>query len=248
MKDLNTWHSKLLKLLLASCLITLANLGYANETSENQLLTEGINSESLATLVNNLSENTLYVEMDTGLPPVNHRTPRNIQDFKELAGTWLLSYTYDDTRHTDKIEINDTTTTSDGTVLPIGKYFPDQAGNGFDLICGDVITESDTIVYLCFSNIAQDLFSGIFIVLHENSVTTGFFGLGETIEKTREDIFTQSHPLTGLRISDTMSASYNDENGELFIPKVGYKGDFYRATLKDQGNFVFKLQNASPAN
>ena len=174
--------------------------------------------------------------------------PKSKESIEALMGNWVVTYTIKDTTYTENFVINEFYTSEDGEILGSGLY-PTKEGE--IVLCGDLPPDLSAFYnteYDCFSISTidgADLFRTFNFKFSGDTITQGYFALGNTIEETSSIIVSKEIPLTGNRVSTSANqpnATYNGDTGKLNLPRVSYAGTNYPVTLINQGDFVFKLQ------
>ncbi|MEE9356120.1 MAG: hypothetical protein V3U75_11070 [Methylococcaceae bacterium] len=177
--------------------------------------------------------------------------PKSKESIEALMGNWVVTYTIKDTTYTEKFVINEFYTTENGQVKGSGLYYSDPAKEGEIVLCGDLPPDLSAFYnteYDCLSITTidgADLFRIFNFKFSGDTITQGYFALGNTIEEASSIIVSKEFPLTGSRVSTSANqpnAIYNEDTGKLNLSRVSYAGASYPVTLTNQGDFVFKLQ------
>jgi hypothetical protein len=231
------------KIILTSCLLILPSLGFSSEFFEEEKVQIDEQYHYLKEL--------LVEKNDEYFSPNDLIIPKSKQGSAAIMGTWLLSYTYN-SPHTDKFVLDETSESESGNFFAVGKYYPDQIGNGEVVVCLDYSSTS----YSCLTGNNNSEMVAFDISIKGNSITSGYIGIGSTTDIAFEIKDSFQYSVTGSRESKQIigplptgsksEAIYNETNRELDIPVVDYNRSKFRVILQNQGNFVFSVKAATP--
>jgi len=175
------------------------------------------------------------------------RLPRNRSALEAILGSWVLSYNVGASSYTDRMTMNEIVTTSDGSIMAQGVYDRNQSGKQLMRCLYSPLDSPTKTDYICVSA-TTGISQAFAFSVSGNSITNGFYDRGDS-EQAGLPIATRQNPVTGYRVDSQSTSEANDvtyyEVGDrIFIPKINYRGNNYRVTLRNQGDFTFNIERA----
>lgn len=178
-----------------------------------------------------------------------------------LKGEWLVSHSTSSGQKNSIIGIRGIETGSDGDIAGYGfihdnKYLSDY----YPITCLYSPIPTLGTNYACIS---RQVFSTATYYLEYafsisgNSITSGYYGVGETISDAIDALFSKSVPISGTfslsytqqvpqQCSSAQSDTYNNSTGVLTLPNVSANGRNYSVIMQLINSSTFSLQSAVP--
>lgn len=196
MIELNRVYNKFFKIIITMSVFSLSGIGMADDRSKekfNEILVETQHHFSRLT-----NDNSIYTLK---------RTQKSKQDFEALFGTWVLSYNYENIAYSSKLELTDYKVREDGTEGVSGKFYLDENATGEDLGCiipDEILNNQVGTDYQCGTVVPPyRMFS---LKFSGDSITKGFFAIGDTVTEVANNLSSNSVPVTGVRDSGDLPA------------------------------------------
>lgn len=174
----------------------------------------------------------------------------DVSKMEDLKGTWNLAFKIGEKAYTEKLDI-DLAINSKGEFIGIGEN-----RNLLFLVCiydPELYSKFDSD-YQCGAtatlNSGEKLYTTFSFKFSGNSITSGYYGIGETLAEAVQVQVDRLYPITGSRENpqSVKNAEYDEIKKVLNIQDVQIGSQHYQVTLQSAGNDEFSLKSAQLLN
>ncbi len=213
-------------------LLTLSSISFSNETTQEKLI---------ARLTDALKTSSQFED--------NHWAiiQKSKQDTESIFGSWYLLYSSGSITYTAKVILEEYRLSADGSDMVRGRFYRDENSAEREIYCieddFDFGRGYDTN-YWCMTSDKRTPYRVLSLQFLENTVK-GILSLGETLDEASAGLNFSNNHVSGYSASGLpfFFTTYDDDNDEIHIPVLNYKGAKYKLVLKHIGDLQFTIQS-----